>query len=219
MDVRVLHMSVTKEITYFVDILVSLKESNEIGNASQDIRITEPFLNEGVMHTDGNEFLGKFETPNAKIYLSHPWKNYISLVKIMSVERMSSGIKKDIEMGFEFEYVANKYKRITTSCIKKYIEVVCGVANGHFVIRTLNNQHTCTGRIRERKNGMMTSKLVCSILVEQIRSNPHIKPIQIVDDFKKNYGLDVSYYNAWYGKEMAMTRVHGDDVLSYQKLG
>ena len=56
-------------------------------------------------------------------------------------------------------------------------------------------------------------------MVEQIRSNPHIKPIQIVDDFKKNYGLDVSYYNAWYGKELAMTMVHGDDVLSYQKLG
>nr|XP_028952514.1 uncharacterized protein LOC114822343 [Malus domestica] len=150
----------------------------------------------------------------------------VMLVRIMRVERMSSGLNYAVEMGFEFEYVANEHKRITACCIKKDIEgcpwrvhaSICS-ANGHFVIWRLNNQHICIGRIRERKSGMMTSKIVCSILVEQLRSNPHIKPIQIVDDFKKNYGLDVSYYNAWYGKEMVMTMVHGDDVLSYQKLG
>ncbi|KAM1935232.1 hypothetical protein ACFX15_019318 [Malus domestica] len=112
MDVRVLHMSVTKEKTYFVDILVSLKESNEIGNASQDIRITEPFLAERIMHTDGNEFLGKFRTPNAKMYLSHPWKNYIS-----NVDQDYEGgadefrlklCKYAVEMGFEFKKNGNQ---------------------------------------------------------------------------------------------------------------
>ncbi|KAM1392186.1 hypothetical protein ACFX2I_019800 [Malus domestica] len=105
-------MSVTKEKTYFVDILVSLKESNEIGNASQDIRITEPFLAERIMHTDGNEFLGKFRTPNAKMYLSHPWKNYIS-----NVDQDYEGgadefrlklCKYAVEMGFEFKKNGNQ---------------------------------------------------------------------------------------------------------------
>ncbi|KAB2611348.1 hypothetical protein D8674_019380 [Pyrus ussuriensis x Pyrus communis] len=128
MDVRVLHMSITKENTYFVDILVSLKESNEIGNAS-------------IMHTDGNEFLGKFKTPNAKMYLSHPWKSYIS-----HVGQDYEGGADEFRLKLYASMLLRWHKRITASCIKKDIEgcpwrvqaSICS-ANGHFVNQTLND--------------------------------------------------------------------------------
>lgn len=70
-------------------------------------------------------------------------------------------------------------------------------------IRTLNNTHTCSGLIRERKGGMMSFKVVSSVLMKQASSKPMLKPTEIVKNFKKYYGLDISYYNAWYGKESA----------------
>jgi hypothetical protein len=64
----------------------------------------------------------------------------------------------------------------------------------------------------------MCSKVVSSILAEQIASKPLMKPIEIVKDFKKYYGLDISYHSAWYGKELARKRVHGDESVSYRHL-
>ncbi|KAM1000023.1 hypothetical protein ACFX2A_006816 [Malus domestica] len=53
---------------------------------------------------------------------------------------------------------------------------------------------------------------------DQIREKPSIKPIDIVKDVKQNYGLDISYYNAWQAKQMAKIEVHGDESLSYSQL-
>ena len=63
---------------------------------------------------------------------------------------------------------------------------------------------------------MMSSKVVSSVLMEQASSKPMLKPTEIVKDFKKYYGLDVSYYNAWYEKAKKM--MHGDESLSYNHL-
>ncbi|XP_068305050.1 uncharacterized protein [Pyrus communis] len=54
--------------------------------------------------------------------------------------------------------------------------------------------------------------------MEQASSKPMLKPTEIVKDFKKYYGLDVSYYNAWYEKESAKKMMHGDESLSYNHL-
>lgn len=53
---------------------------------------------------------------------------------------------------------------------------------------------------------------------EQIRSKPLVKHIEIVKEFKLNYGLDISYYNACKGKEMANFHVYGDEESSYTQL-
>ncbi|CAK9170778.1 unnamed protein product, partial [Ilex paraguariensis] len=55
---------------------------------------------------------------------------------------------------------------------------------------------------REQNGAMMRSTIVSSILVDQIKDKPSIKPIEVVKDFKKYYGLDISYHNIWYEKKM-----------------
>lgn len=64
----------------------------------------------------------------------------------------------------------------------------------------------------------MGSKIMASIIVDEIQTNPILRPIDVVRDFKKNYGIAISYYNACYGKELAKTEVHGDDTKSYRQL-
>ncbi|KAL6129949.1 hypothetical protein ACLB2K_068331 [Fragaria x ananassa] len=56
------------------------------------------------------------------------------------------------------------------------------------------------------------------VTVNQLRSSPLIRPVDIVKDFKRNYGIEISYYNAWKGKEMAKRDVHGDEAMSYKHL-
>ncbi|KAI5334869.1 hypothetical protein L3X38_025002 [Prunus dulcis] len=39
----------------------------------------------------------------------------------------------------------------------------------------------------------MGSKIVSSVVAEQIRTKPELKPVDIIIDFKQNYGLNISY--------------------------
>lgn len=64
----------------------------------------------------------------------------------------------------------------------------------------------------------MGSKIVSSVIVDQLRTKPLIKPADIITDFKQNYWLYVSYYNAWCGKELAKKDIHGDEALAYTQL-
>lgn len=94
---------------------------------------------------------------------------------------------------------------------------LCG-GNGFFYIRSLNNVHTCTSDYEKQKTRSMGSKVISSLLVDQIREKPMIKPKDIVMDFKQKYGLDISYHGARRGKELAKSEVHGDETLSYNQL-
>ncbi|XP_034197954.1 uncharacterized protein LOC117613457 [Prunus dulcis] len=87
-----------------------------------------------------------------------------------------------------------------------------------FVIRTLNNAHTCAGRIRESKSKMMRSRVVCSLFMDIIREKPELKPVEIIREFKDYYDIDISYYHAWFGKELAKLDVHGDESKSFNEL-
>ncbi|KAM7530184.1 hypothetical protein LguiB_033594 [Lonicera macranthoides] len=51
--------------------------------------------------------------------------------------------------------------------------------------------------------------------MDKIRDNPRLRPKDIVSDFKGSYGLDISYWNAWFGKEVARIEVHGSDEGNY----
>ncbi|CAN6585913.1 unnamed protein product [Malus baccata var. baccata] len=229
MDVRMLYMSVVNEKYYCVDIVINQKSCRDNDCVSRNTPASQTFIIEGNIHSDGNEYLGKYATPGGKVYMSNSWKTYINHVNQGfegGVEEFRGKLcKYAVDMGFTFVYVKNDRERVTAVCNKKYSEgcqwrvhaSVCHV-NNFFYIKRLNNEHTCTGHIREKKSGMMSSKILASTIVEKIRTRPRIKPIDIVMDFKRDYGLDISYYNAWYGKEIAKIKVHGDDSLSYHQM-
>ncbi|BBN70309.1 hypothetical protein Prudu_1456S003400 [Prunus dulcis] len=45
-----------------------------------------------------------------------------------------------------------------------------------------------------------------------------MRPIELITDLKENYGLDIPYHVAWYGKESTTKDLHGDEELSYAHL-
>lgn len=178
---------------------------------------------------DPNQYLGDFGTAETKSYLSKEWEGYIDHVG----QKFEGGVaefrlklvKYAVQMGFKFVYAKNDKDRIIAECFEKnshgckwrVYAVLCR-ANGFCYIRTMNNQHTCRGVVRETKGKMMSSRIVSSIVKDELRLKPSLRPIDIVQELKLNYGLDISYQNAWKGKEMAKLLVHGDEEASFQKL-
>lgn len=78
--------------------------------------------------------------------------------------------------------------------------------------------HTCGGNVTTDRSAMVNSRLIASIMMQMIRDKPLFRPADIVRDMKAKYGLDVSYWNAWNGRELARKELHGDEDDSYQQL-
>ncbi|XP_024200641.1 uncharacterized protein LOC112203983 [Rosa chinensis] len=226
MDVQVLLFSLSNERKSFVDIDINVIGTVDAESEEDDIEVGN---NEEDGSNDEDEYLGKYAPPQGKVYLSHEWKTYIRSVG----QKFEGGVtefrdklcKYAIEKGFRFAYIKNDKERVTAECFMKHAEgcswrihAILNRANGFFYIKDLNNEHSCRARIRLRKSVLMGSKIVSSVVADQIRSKPLMKPIEIVKDFKHNYGLDISYYNAWKGKELAKIQVHGDEESSYTQL-
>lgn len=163
------------------------------------------------------------------IYLCQGWKEYINHVGQKfeggAAEFRNKLCKYAFEIGFRVHYVRNDRTRVIAECLKKisdgcnwHIHASKCRLNGFFYIKTLNNVHTCARVIPEETSKLTTSMIISSVLVDQIRDKPSIKPTDIVKDFKQKYGLDVSYRKAWYAKELAKRTVHGDESLSYRQL-
>ncbi|CAL2237236.1 unnamed protein product [Prunus armeniaca] len=177
----------------------------------------------------GNEYLGKYGSCGGHKYLSTDWEGYIT----HEGQKFEGGVcefcdklaKYSIENGFKMKYLKNEPRRVTAMCAKKesngcewHVHVVKSNVNGFFYIKNLNNAHSCSGLIREKRNKAMGSRLVSSIVKDKVRSNPLVGPIELITDLKENYGLDIPYHVAWYGKESATKDLHGDEELSYAPL-
>ncbi|BFG27154.1 hypothetical protein CerSpe_134280 [Prunus speciosa] len=177
----------------------------------------------------GNDYLGKYGSCGGRKYLSTDWEGYIT----HEGQKFEGGVsefrdklaKYAIENGFKMKYLKNEPRRVTAVCAKKesdgcewHVHAVNSNVNGFFYIKNLNNVHSCTGLIREKSNKAMGSRLVSSIVKDKVRSNPLVRPIELLTDLKENYGLDIPYHVAWYGKESATKDLHGDEGLSYAHL-
>ena len=64
----------------------------------------------------------------------------------------------------------------------------------------------------------MRSRVVSSVVVDRIWAKPGLKPIEIVNKFKNYFSIQISYYHAWYGNELAKMDVHDDDSKSFNEL-
>ncbi|CAL9018268.1 unnamed protein product, partial [Prunus brigantina] len=182
---------------------------------------------DGISSEYGNKYLGKYGSCGGRKYLSTNWEGYIT----HEGQKFEGGVcefrdklaKYSIENGFKM--MENETRRVTAVCAKKesngcewHVHAVKSNVNGFFYIKNLNNIHSCSGLIREKRNKAMGSRLVSSIVKDKVRSNPLVRPIELIIDLNENYGLDIPYRVAWYGKESATKDLHGDEELSYAHL-
>ena len=178
---------------------------------------------------DNNMIIGNFVSNNKRKYMSSEWDTYIFRTGQCfiggAVEFRDKLCKFAVERGFEFRYLKNDKSRVTAACVKKnsdgcewYVHASICKSNGYFYLNKLINEHTCTGVIRHHNHKRLGANVVSTIVSNKVRSDPLIKPKEIVKYLKQDYGFDIRYHIAYRGKEAANRILHGNEGKAYSQL-
>ncbi|CAN6551942.1 unnamed protein product [Malus baccata var. baccata] len=183
MDVSVMKFSCCAENIASIPVSVSMVEPVEQLDPISSPHDKQIFTYEGLKPSDDRADLRKFATPHGKTYLSHAWRNYISHVG----QEFPGGVKEfrqrlmkyAVEKGFRYVYVRNDSERVIAECFNKddegcvwRVHAILNRPSRLFYIKSMNNVHTCKARFRDKKSIKMGSKIVASVLVDEIRTNP-----------------------------------------------
>ncbi|XP_050232966.1 uncharacterized protein LOC126681471 [Mercurialis annua] len=88
-----------------------------------------------------------------------------------------------------------------------------------FLIRRLNNMHTCSVDIRMEEKREATTSIVAEVTKSKFLNVKTIyTPTNIILDFEKEYGVILNYNKAWREKEKALGLIRGNPGDSYDVL-
>jgi len=79
-------------------------------------------------------------------------------------------------------------------------------------------EHSCGAGLRDVNNSHISSSFVRSLIIDEIRDCPSKKPKDIIADFRRQNNFTLTYYYAYYGKQLALMELFGDDAMSYNDL-
>ncbi|XP_058216761.1 uncharacterized protein LOC131327633 [Rhododendron vialii] len=106
-------------------------------------------------------------------------------------------LKYSIVHSFEFDFVKNETERVIAVCMVKYckwnIHARLNKVSGCFYIRRYYNVHSCGVAGRTTKNCHANSTLISQWIKDDVRDKSKKRLVDVVDDMKEYYGVDVSY--------------------------
>ncbi|KMT14129.1 hypothetical protein BVRB_4g079510 [Beta vulgaris subsp. vulgaris] len=155
---------------------------------------------------------------------SHQWQNNITGVgqRFNSVTDFREALRKyAIANQFAFRYKKNDSHRVTVKCKAEgcpwrihasrlsTTQLIC--------IKKMNPAHTCEGGIHAT-GYQATRSWVAGIIKEKLKVFPNYKPKDIVNDIKQEYGIQLNYFQAWRGKEIAKEQLQGSYKEAYKQL-
>ncbi|PKA48343.1 ubiquitin-conjugating enzyme E2 S [Apostasia shenzhenica] len=126
-----------------------------------------------------------------------------------------------IACHFEIQTVKSDKTRFTARCAadgcpwRIHAAKLPGVPT--FTIRTINENHTCSG-INHLGHQQASVQWVANSVEERLRENPHYKPKEILEEIHRVHGITLSYKQAWRGKERIMAAVRGSFEEGYRLL-
>jgi len=77
--------------------------------------------------------------------------------------------------------------------------------------------HNCLG-VGHTGNSAASSDFLASVILEQVRMQPNIKPKNIKKNIQRVYNVEIPYGRAWAAKEDVLKLIHGTHEDSYAKL-
>ena len=86
------------------------------------------------------------------------------------------------------------------------------------MISNMDLNHTCGAPCKDKRKCHYMSNLVKSVIFQDFQNQPSLKPKDIRRNFKYDYGIELSYYYAYAGKQMAMKDTYSNDSVSYHHL-
>lgn len=113
--------------------------------------------------------------------------------------------------GFRYRFIKNEHIRVTAKCIKENcpwrIHASRSARKQTFLIKKINNVHTCgvTGEIGQPR---AKKQWLASIIRGKVHDNPETRPRDIARDLYNEYGISLSYCQAWHAKETAQKEIH-----------
>ncbi|KAK4836178.1 hypothetical protein QYF36_019514 [Acer negundo] len=152
------------------------------------------------------------------------WQNTITGVgqRFSSVHEFRELLRKyAIAHQFAFRYKKNDSHRVTVKCKAEgcpwrihasrlsTTQLIC--------IKKMNPTHTCEGAVVTTGH-QATRSWVASIIKEKLKVFPNYKPKDIVNDIKQEYGIQINYFQAWRGKEIAKEQLQGSYKEAYNQL-
>ncbi|XP_073121008.1 uncharacterized protein [Henckelia pumila] len=122
-----------------------------------------------------------------------------------------------------FSYVKNDSQKIIVVCSDANcswrIYASKHQSDNAFGIRNCNLTHSCRDdNLRTRGHPKADSSWVCNLVKDKLRGEPSYRPITMIKDIQRDFGVEIKYHKVWTGKEMAMNEIHGTEKGSYDKL-
>lgn len=152
------------------------------------------------------------------------WQNTITGVgqRFSGVHEFRESLRKyAIAHQFAFKYKKNDSHRVTVKCKAEgcpwrihasrlsTTQLIC--------IKKMNPTHNCEGAVATTGH-QATRSWVASIIKEKLKVFPNYKPKDIVNDIKQEYGIQLNYFQAWRGKEIAKEQLQGSYKEAYSQL-
>ncbi|VFQ83493.1 unnamed protein product [Cuscuta campestris] len=152
------------------------------------------------------------------------WQNSITGVgqRFNTVHEFRETLRKfAIANQFAFKYKKNDSHRVTVKCkadgCQWRIHASRLSTTQLICIKKMNPTHTCEGSV-VTTGYQATRSWVASIVKEKLRVFPNYKPKDIVNDIKEEYGIQLNYFQAWRGKEIAKEQLQGSYKEAYSQL-
>ncbi|KAK6911711.1 MULE transposase domain [Dillenia turbinata] len=152
------------------------------------------------------------------------WENTITGVgqRFNSVNDFRETLRKyAIAHQFAFKYKKNDSHRVTVKCKAEgcpwRIHASRLTTTQLICIKKMNPTHTCEGSV-STTGYQATRSWVAGIIKEKLKVFPNYKPKDIVSDIKQEYGIQLNYFQAWRGKEIAKEQLQGSCKEAYKQL-
>jgi zinc finger SWIM domain-containing protein 3 len=84
-------------------------------------------------------------------------------------------------------------------------------------IHSLQLNHECM-EIPHAGNSSASAEFLASLIIEKVRTQPNIRPIDIQKDVHREHGIEIPYSRALAAKEWAFQMINGTHEESYAKL-
>ncbi|XP_050205775.1 uncharacterized protein LOC126655583 [Mercurialis annua] len=140
--------------------------------------------------------------------------------------------KRYLQSCLSFYAIENHFQfKVSKSCTKEYlvnciddscnwvVRASCDGKTKMFVIRRLNNIHTCPTEIRMEEKRQATAAIIGEVIKSRFFNVKTVyTPADIITDMQKKYGVVLSYNKAWRSRGNALDTVRGIPRESYSVL-
>ncbi|KAG0498944.1 hypothetical protein HPP92_003635 [Vanilla planifolia] len=125
--------------------------------------------------------------------------------------------------GFVYKFIKNESTRVTVKCSNDEsctwrIHASESSHKQKFVIKKMNNVHTCGGGNGKHGQRRATRQWLTSIIKEKLHDSPQCKPKEIVRELYEDYGVSLTYSQVWRGREVAQKELYSNLKETYSLL-